>query len=435
VSVVHPAITVEDLGKRYRIGRVMERHSTLRDMIAHGARRGMQAVLRPSARAVAAHNHIWALRDLNFDVVRGEAIGIIGANGAGKSTLLKVLSRITEPTTGEVRIRGRVGSLLEVGTGFHSELTGRENTYLNGAILGMRRTEIDAKFDEIVAFAEVDRFIDTPVKHYSTGMYLRLAFAVAAHLEPDVLIVDEVLAVGDAEFQRKCLGKMQDVTQRDGRTVFFVSHNMSAVQRLCSRCLLLQQGRLVADGPPKELVPLYLASGTTESMPETWLPLDAVLRRGNSACRFTRVRYTSGTADTAYAPYTGGPLQVRVGIDAAVSTEVGSLAVTLYDVNGAKLVNADSLVFDRRLRLEHGTHDVLVDIDELHLNPGTYRLGLWLADAAGAVCDFIESAVDVVVVAPAGAASRRPVADGAVPCTFELHVLRAGQHSGDATRG
>jgi lipopolysaccharide transport system ATP-binding protein len=422
------AIAATGLGKRFRIGRAVQRHGTLRDMLAATARQGIDAVRRGGRRRGEPHPHIWALRDLAFEVPPGQAVGLIGANGAGKSTLLKVLSRITEPTTGEVRIRGRVGSLLEVGTGFHSELTGRENTYLSGAILGMRRVDIDRRFDEIIAFAEIDRFVDTPVKHYSTGMYLRLAFAVAAHLEPDVLIVDEVLAVGDAEFQKKCLGRMQDVTQREGRTVFFVSHNMSAIQRLCDRCMLLRQGELAGDGPPAEIVPLYLASGTTESMPETWLPLDRALRRGSGACRFTRVRYTGGDAATAYAPRTGGPLRVRLGIRADQPMEVSSLAVTLYDASGAKLVNADSLSLGERLRLPAGEHEAEVAIDALHLNPGTYRLGLWLADGAGAVCDFTEAAADVQVVAPPGPASRRPPADGVVPCSFTLRLMGEDRH-------
>jgi lipopolysaccharide transport system ATP-binding protein len=416
------AISVRDVGKRYRIGRLLQPHSTLRDLLAEKARNGLSAFGRPRHEGSSSDQFLWALRDVSFDVHPGEAVGIIGANGAGKSTLLKVLSRITEPTTGEVRIRGRVGSLLEVGTGFHSELTGRENTYLSGAILGMRRADIDRNFDEIVAFAEIDRFVDTPVKHYSTGMYLRLAFSVAAHLEPDVLIVDEVLAVGDAEFQKKCLGKMQDVTRREGRTVFFVSHNMSAIQRLCNRCLLLTRGELVGDGAPDELVRHYLDSGTTDSMPETWLPVDATLRRGTGACRFTRLRYTSGNRDAAYSPYTGGPLRFTVALEALEPTVVSSVAVTLYDTQGTKLVNADSLVLGERHELERGTHEADLSIDALHLNPGRYRIGLWLADANGVVCDFIESFTDLDVVAPPGPTVRRPPGDGVVPCTFTLSM-------------
>jgi lipopolysaccharide transport system ATP-binding protein len=209
------------------------------------------------------------VRNLSFEVERGQVLGIIGRNGAGKSTLLKLLARVTEPTEGQARIRGRVGSLLEVGTGFHPELTGRENVYLNGAILGMRRLEIDRKFDEIIQFAEVERFVETPVKRYSSGMYLRLAFAVAAHLEPEILIVDEVLAVGDAEFQRKCLGKMSRVAQ-EGRTVLFVSHNMSAILRLTERCLVLESGQIVLQGPTAEAVDYYLTAGKLASGERRW---------------------------------------------------------------------------------------------------------------------------------------------------------------------
>jgi len=226
-----PVIQAEDLGKRYRIGLTPQKYQTLSEKITTVLSAPLRAIRRVSTPKSDAPDTIWALRGVNFEVQQGQVLGIIGRNGAGKSTLLKILSRITEPTTGQLTIRGRVGSLLEVGTGFHPELTGRENIYLNGAILSMKRAEIDRKFDEIVAFSEVEQFIDTPVKRYSSGMYLRLAFAVSAHLEPEILVVDEVLAVGDAEFQKKCLGKMGDVA-REGRTVLFVSHNMSAILRL-----------------------------------------------------------------------------------------------------------------------------------------------------------------------------------------------------------
>src|SRR5258707_5219817 len=231
-----PIIKVEGLSKQYRIGVRQESFATLRDAIAGAVRAPLNRLRRNGH---SANNTIWALKDVGFEVAPGEALGIIGRNGAGKSTLLKLLSRITEPTTGEVELYGRVGSLLEVGTGFHPELTGRENIFLNGAVLGMRRAEIARKFDEIVAFAEVDEFLDTPVKHYSSGMYMRLAFAVAAHLEPEILVIDEVLAVGDAQFQKKCLGKMEDVSKNEGRTVLFVSHNMGAIKSLCTTSIIL----------------------------------------------------------------------------------------------------------------------------------------------------------------------------------------------------
>ncbi len=250
-----PVISVEGLGKRYLIGHQV-RQDTLRDRISQGARGLLQRWRNPVGGS-AAQEEFWALRDVSFEIKQGEVVGIIGRNGAGKSTLLKVLSRITEPTAGRIRLQGRVASLLEVGTGFHPELSGRENIFLNGAILGMSRAEIRRKFDEIVAFGDIERFLDTPVKRYSSGMYVRLAFAVAAHLEPEILIIDEVLAVGDAQFQEKCLGKMHEVA-RAGRTVLFVSHSLPAVRSLCSRALLLSGGRLTLQGPVDTVAAAYL---------------------------------------------------------------------------------------------------------------------------------------------------------------------------------
>jgi lipopolysaccharide transport system ATP-binding protein len=257
------AIHVEKLSKKYKLGAMYERQDTLRDFLVSMVRSPFRK------RPVSDNQTLWALKDISFDIERGSAIGIVGRNGAGKSTLLKVLSRVTDPTSGIGEIRGRVGSLLEVGTGFHPELTGRENIYLNGAILGMKRTEIEKKFDEIVDFSEVAKFIDTPVKRYSSGMYLRLAFAVAAHLEPDILVVDEVLAVGDAEFQRKCLGKMSDVAEQ-GRTVLFVSHNMSAILRLTTETLVMEKGKIVKRAPSNEAVDYYLSSGFAETGERIW---------------------------------------------------------------------------------------------------------------------------------------------------------------------
>jgi lipopolysaccharide transport system ATP-binding protein len=284
-----PAIRIDHLGKEYRIGGKPERYRSLRDSVVKSAKAPFQrvaSVLRGRSSVLSA-NTFWALHDVTFEVQPGEVVGIIGRNGAGKSTLLKILSRITEPTTGYADIFGRVGSLLEVGTGFHPELTGRENIYLNGAILGMPRREIDRKFDEIVAFSEIEKFIDTMVKHYSSGMYMRLAFAVAAHLEPDILLVDEVLAVGDLEFQRKCLGKMEDVS-RLGRTVVFVSHNMSAVTRLCSRAVLLDQGRVVATGPTPAVVAEYVFKGYGTRAERRWV--DETTAPGDETIRLLSVR-------------------------------------------------------------------------------------------------------------------------------------------------
>jgi lipopolysaccharide transport system ATP-binding protein len=260
------AIRTEKLSKQYHIGELQKTHTTLRDTLVDvftaPVRRAGKLLRGQASGAAELDETIWALKDVSLEIERGEVVGIIGRNGAGKSTLLKILSRITEPTTGFADIHGRVGSLLEVGTGFHSELTGRENIYLNGAILGMKRTEIDHKFDDIVAFAEVERFIDTPVKHYSSGMRLRLAFAVAAHLEPEILLVDEVLAVGDASFQKKCLNKMQDVGQQ-GRTVLLVSHNLGAIVDLCRIALWIDAGYLRMMGPAREIVAQYLRSNAS----------------------------------------------------------------------------------------------------------------------------------------------------------------------------
>jgi lipopolysaccharide transport system ATP-binding protein len=310
------AVRVEGLSKEFRIGAKQEAYQTLRDTLADAAtlpfRRLGRLWRRQAQRGAAVDAMIWALRDVSFTIQRGEVVGIIGRNGAGKSTLLKVLSRITEPTTGYAEVRGRVGSLLEVGTGFHPELTGRENVYLNGAILGMKRAEIERKFDEIVAFAEVEKFIDTPVKRYSSGMYLRLAFAVAAHLEPEILLVDEVLAVGDAQFQKKCLSKMQDVGQ-EGRTVLFISHNMSAITRLCERTILLDEGRVVADGPSSRVVKTYLHSGLGTTAAREWS--DPAKAPGSEVARLRAVRVRTGDGRVAEAVDIRQPVAIEMEYD------------------------------------------------------------------------------------------------------------------------
>jgi homopolymeric O-antigen transport system ATP-binding protein len=343
------AVSVENLSKRYRIGAAQTRfrYGLLRDVLTDVVTspiRLVKAVAGKGARGSRDVSYIWALDDISFDVEEGHVLGIVGRNGAGKSTLLKVLSRVTEPTKGLVTVRGRVGSLLEVGTGFHPELTGRENIYMNGAVLGMKRAEIDRKFDEIVAFSEVEQFVDTPVKRYSSGMYLRLAFAVAAHLEPEILVVDEVLAVGDAEFQKKCLGKMGDVAQ-DGRTVLFVSHNMSAILRLTQEAIVLQKGRLIKRAPTAEAVDYYLASGLAETGERVWLPEEIspvaapfrpiCLRLMDSRGRVVQtIRSTEpATVEWEYqldAPITG----LRVGM--YLSTMRGEYVFTAFDVDDAK---------------------------------------------------------------------------------------------------
>jgi lipopolysaccharide transport system ATP-binding protein len=285
------AIQVRNISKKYHIGKQLNKNRNFREVLIDtlsGPFRRAKDLMHGHAEGVAdLHDTLWALRDISFDIKRGEVVGIIGRNGAGKSTLLKILSRITEPSSGYADIYGRVGSLLEVGTGFHQELTGRENVYLNGAILGMTRAEIERKFDEIVAFSEIEKFLDTPVKHYSSGMVTRLAFAVAAHLEPEILIVDEVLAVGDAAFQKKCLNKMQDVGQ-EGRTVLFVSHSMPAITRLCERTILLEGGQVLDDGPSHRVVSSYLNSGLGTTAAREWPDLDQA--PGDDVVRLRAVR-------------------------------------------------------------------------------------------------------------------------------------------------
>ena len=354
------AIRVENLGKRYQLGRHAGQNSssyrTLRETLSDGARN----LFRPDASS-ATTEEFWALHDVGFEVKQGDVVGIIGRNGAGKSTLLKILSRITDPTLGRVQITGRVASLLEVGTGFHQELTGRENIFLNGAILGMSRAEIKAKFDEIVAFSEVEKFLDTPVKRYSSGMYVRLAFAVAAHLEPEILIVDEVLAVGDAEFQKKCLGKMQQVA-KGGRTVLFVSHSMPAVTRLCSRCLLLDAGGLVTDGPASEVAAFYLRSGQGLSTERCWP--DAASTPGNSVARLraARVLTSEGLAATE---------AVRVGDSVGVQIEFDVLEDEAVLVPNFHFFNHEGTCLFVTHDWEHGAR-------ERPRRRGAYRSTVWI---------------------------------------------------------
>jgi lipopolysaccharide transport system ATP-binding protein len=329
------AIRVEGLGKRYRIGGPKERYRTLRDQIGRAVSAPLRALRR---RGEAADDRtFWALRDVSFEVKRGEVVGIIGRNGAGKSTLLKILSRITEPTTGEVALYGRVGSLLEVGTGFHPELTGRENVFLNGAILGMKREEIARKFDEIVAFAEVEKFIDTPVKHYSSGMYMRLAFAVAAHLEPEILVVDEVLAVGDAAFQQKCLGKMGEVS-REGRTVLFVSHNTAAVTRLCTSGYWLDSGKVRGAGPAAEIVTSYLLTQGNDAGEARWP--EGVANAGESAMAFLGVQLVNGRGEASSQFFYSEAIRVRITF--RVNEPLSGARVGLYvsSADGAIVLEA-----------------------------------------------------------------------------------------------
>jgi lipopolysaccharide transport system ATP-binding protein len=313
---------------------------------------------------------IWALRDVSFEVKRGEVVGIIGRNGAGKSTLLKILSRITEPTGGRAEIHGRVGSLLEVGTGFHPELTGRENIYLNGAILGMKRAEIDRKFDEIVAFAEIEKFLDTPVKRYSSGMYVRLAFAVAAHLEPEILLVDEVLAVGDAAFQKKCLGKMGDVA-REGRTVLFVSHNMGAVARLCNRSMWLDDGCIHKQGATSEVINAYLQEGISNQAWRCWLDSEAP---GDDSLRLTCVRVCQPDGVPCASIDITKPFDIEVEIDILEPISEVAISIRVLAADGQVVLHTADVLNSEALARKQGRRVSVCRLPAYTLNRGTYLL-------------------------------------------------------------
>ena len=425
---MQPAIRVENISKRYQIGiNQNDGYRTFREAIVSAVSTPWHRVNRFARRVGSDGSSLacnesggdfWALKDVSFEIEAGEVVGIIGRNGAGKSTLLKILSRITEPTSGRGEFRGRIGSLLEVGTGFHPELTGRENIYLNGSILGMSRREIDRRFDEIVEFAEVDRFLETPVKRYSSGMYVRLAFAVAAHLEPEILLVDEVLAVGDAQFQRKCLGKMDDIAQ-GGRTVLFVSHQMSAVQRLCKKCLFLEKGQLKSFGPKEEIISQYLSEDAEQHQPGRWADLTSAQRDGTGEARFTAMRFFCPDSRLSGRPYSDGPFEIELQIESDVPRRASSLAVTFYDRFGTKLVNADTVALDEPIRLSKGVTKHSLRIDELHLTPDTYVLGLWLADSHA--FDHIREAGEIEILAPpSDSFGKRPSCDGKVTCTIHL---------------
>jgi lipopolysaccharide transport system ATP-binding protein len=394
--MTRPAIEVHNLGKRYRIGRLQERPDSLREMISQATlspfRRIASLVGSGASRRVPEDEIIWALKDISFSVEQGEVVGFIGRNGAGKSTLLKVLSRITQPTEGRARIRGRVGSLLEVGTGFHQELTGRENIYLNGAILGMRRTEIERKFDEIVAFSGVERFIDTPVKRYSSGMYLRLAFAVAAHLEPEILLVDEVLAVGDAEFQKKCLGKMGAIAGQ-GRTVLFVSHNMAAVQSLCSRAIMLSDGRVVADGPVVETVNTYIAS--VQDVIQNQPLATRTDRQGGDQFRFLNVEFLDAASGATVGTLMAGQ-DVVIKVDYDCRSEVPlqdvTVSIGIRTLQEKFLFSCQSNAVARQFDLAPGQGSLYCRVPRWPLGPGRYLYSAWAAAIANVELDFIKEA-------------------------------------------
>jgi len=397
------AIRVENLSKLYRIGTAgRPRYETLYDKIAGAGGRLLDRLRRPLVTHSAIHipqseignpqsDYIWALKDVSFEVKRGEVVGIIGRNGAGKSTLLKILSRITEPTEGRAYVYGRVGSLLEVGTGFHPELTGRENIYLNGAILGMRKAEIDRKFDEIVAFAEIEKFIDTPVKFYSSGMYVRLAFAVAAHLDPEILLVDEVLAVGDAAFQKKCLGKMGEVAA-GGRTVLFVSHNMAAIQGLCGKAMWVDAGHIRLIGLPEEAITEYVLA-TAEGKGQIDLTHIANGREGSGVLRFTGWSIVDERFGEGYQVGCNHACEFRIRYesDAARELKEVSVALTIKDIYGTPLLTGATVFLDRDFASVPSSGIFVCRFDHLPLLPNVYKVHLW-CKVGGQVADRIPDA-------------------------------------------
>ena len=387
------AIKVQNVSKRYVIGHQQNRSDGLRHLIEDR----MRAALRfRNGQSSRREEEFWALKDISFDAKQGEVVGIIGRNGAGKSTMLKILSRITEPTTGRIEIDGRIASLLEVGTGFHPELTGRENIFLNGAILGMTKAEIRRKFDEIVDFAEIEKFLDTPVKRYSSGMYVRLAFAVAAHLEPEILIIDEVLAVGDTAFQKKCLGKMQQVSDVQGRTVLFVSHNLSAVKALCKTGILLNEGRLEYHGNVNEAVEQYLGScdpesvkGSIKNRPRSYFTGEA---------RLNSVSIIDETGKPVYSATTGTPIDIRVQWEVIKSLPNAIIEIGLLDQDGRQITQSFSCDNGRPfLHLSPGVQEIHLRIDDV-IFPGQYSILVGIHKENGETVDFVERALDFEVL-------------------------------------
>ena len=411
------AIHVESLGKRYRIGANQQAYKTLKEKLTSAASAPFRTArhlltrngngqptadgrrMTVASRALASvlgrpssvNNMIWALKDVSFEIKRGEVVGIIGRNGAGKSTLLKILSRITDPTEGFADIHGRVGSLLEVGTGFQPELTGRENIFLNGSILGMKRAEIKKKFDEIVDFAEIEKFIDTPVKHYSSGMYVRLAFAVAAHLEPEILLVDEVLAVGDAAFQKKCLGKMGDVA-KEGRTVLFVSHNMAAIENLCGRALLLDRGKVNYIGDVDNGIAVYLDSGIISHEGDVDLSSHPT-RRTEALPLLKRARLLDNDGNVKDRFYCGEPMNIEFTFDPVVNLRAPQFGIGVDDWMGSRIFSITTYFSSSELpSLEHPCR-VICHIDEIPLAPGRYTLSLSAGTPHNPLIDALDNAM------------------------------------------
>ena len=383
------AIRVDGLSKQYRIGGPQARYKTIRESLTEAAQapfRRLASVIRGQS-SVVSNETIWALKDVSFVVQRGEVVGIIGRNGTGKTTLLKVLSRITEPTEGYAEMHGRVGSLLEVGTGFHPELTGRENIYLNGAILGMERKAIERRFDQIVDFSGVSEFLDTPVKHYSSGMYVRLAFSVAAHMDTEILFVDEVLAVGDVAFQQQCLGKMQNVAQ-SGRTVLFVSHNMAAIAALCTRTILMDQGSIVSSGTPQEVIGSYLERARTC----TGIPLSQRQdRRGDGRLRFTDVTTQNSKGETIEYVASGQDIRIALRYVVLDSKPLKNVVTQLAFTGlfGQPLFVCFSRVTKQDIVTLNGDGWIYCDIPNIPLLPGTYSFDVWCKADSYTMADWV----------------------------------------------
>ncbi len=390
------AIEAVGVGKVFRIGHHSQRATTLSERLGRSLtgpfRRAAKLVRGEASGAAELDEEFAALEEVSFTVEQGEVLGLLGRNGAGKSTLLKILARITEPTAGQVIVRGRVGSLLEVGTGFHPELTGRENVFLNGAILGMQRREIQRKFDDIVAFSDVERFLDTPVKHYSSGMYLRLAFAVAAYVEPEILLVDEVLAVGDAEFQRKCLAKMHDAS-RSGRTVLFVSHNMAAIENLCERAIWIDQGRVREDGVARDVIHHYLSGSSAAKRGDGDLSR-AERRVGTGEVRFTRFEYLQANGSPAQVVRSGDALRIRLHFRVEEAVKEPHFGFELWTGLGTLLTSPSTWASGVTIgRLEPGEHHVDFAIDCLNLMPDRYYLTPWTASIGHGDRDKIDQGI------------------------------------------
>jgi len=388
------ALRTVGLGKMYQIGGQREQYRTLRDTLVHAAKRPLERIRHPGA-ATHSSEELWALRDVDLEVKHGEVLGVIGRNGAGKTTLLKVLSRITEPTEGRVEIRGRTSALLEVGTGFSGELTGRENVYLNGSILGMKKAEINRRFDEIVEFAEIEKFLDTPVKRYSSGMYVRLAFAVAAHLDPDILIVDEVLAVGDVAFQKKCMGRM-GTEATSGKTVLLVSHNMAAIESLCSRALLLEHGKSVAIGQTEDVLDSYFSLVATSGGQDLALRDD---RQGNGKLRFTSLEFrTGGETGSKDLMQCGQDLEFVVSYRAVGDPKNVSLSIGVYTPSGQVLFVLGNEMAGSTWGTVPPRGNLSCVVRRIPLAPGQYTVNLF-CEANGLLADWVQNAGSFTVEA------------------------------------